>query len=86
MRPPTVLVVDDDAAIRHLFERWLLTEGYSVVTAADGAEALEVVRRQPPDAVLLDVAMPRVNGLEVCRQIKRDGATRLDAGDPGQRR
>jgi putative two-component system response regulator len=77
VRPPTVLVVDDDAAIRQLFERWLMVEGYSVVTAADGDEALEAVRRQPPDVVLLDVAMPRVNGIEVCRQIKRDGATRL---------
>ena len=77
MRPPTVLVVDDDGAIRHLFERWLSAQGYSVVTAADGDEALEAVRRQPPDVVLLDVAMPKLDGIEVCRRIKRDGATRL---------
>ena len=77
VRPPTVLVVDDDASIRQLFERWLLAQGYSVVTAADGEEALEVIRQQPPDVVLLDVAMPKLTGIEVCRRIKRDGATRL---------
>ena len=77
VRPHTVLVVDDDAAICRLFERWLVAKGYSVVIANDGEAALDAVRRQPPDVVLLDVAMPLMNGIEVCRRIKQDGATRL---------
>ena len=77
VRPPTVLVVDDDAGVRHLFKRWLTTQGYAVVTAEDGDAALAAVRQQSPDVVLLDVAMPKLNGIEVCRRIKQDGATRL---------
>jgi putative two-component system response regulator len=77
LRPPTALVVDDDAAVRQLFDRWLSAHGYAVVTAGDGEDALASIRQQPPDVVLLDVAMPRMNGVEVCRRIKQDGATRL---------
>jgi putative two-component system response regulator len=69
--------VDDDPAIRHLFERWLSSHGYSVASAADGAEALEALRHQPPDVVLLDVAMPKLDGIEVCKRIKQDNTTRL---------
>jgi DNA-binding response OmpR family regulator len=72
-----VLIVDDDPAIRHLFERWLSSHGYSVASAADGEAALEAVREQPPDVVLLDVAMPKLSGVDVCRRIKQDNATRL---------
>ncbi|MGH9240692.1 MAG: response regulator [Vicinamibacterales bacterium] len=77
IRPPSVLIVDDDAAIRHLFERWLSSHGYAVASAADGEQALEAVRQQPPDVVLLDVAMPKLSGVDVCRRIKQDSATRL---------
>ena len=77
VRPPVVLVVDDDEAICRVFHRLLTTRGYSVVTVHDGLQALDAVRRQPPDVVLLDVAMPGLDGFEVCRRIKRDGATRL---------
>ena len=77
VRPPSVLIVDDDPAIRHLFERWLSSHGYSVASAADGEAALEAVREQPPDVVLLDVAMPKLSGVDVCRRIKQDNATRL---------
>jgi putative two-component system response regulator len=72
-----VLVVDDDEAICRVFERLLSSNGYSVVTVRNGIQALEAVRQQPPDVVLLDVAMPGLNGFEVCRQIKCDHATRL---------
>ena len=67
----------DDASVRHLFKRWLTAQGYEVVTAEDGDAALASVRQQPPDVVLLDVAMPKMNGIDVCRRIKQDGATRL---------
>ena len=77
LRQPVVLVVDDDQAICRVYERLLSMHGYSVVTVRDGIQALEAVRRQPPDVVLLDVAMPGLNGFEVCRQIKCDQATRL---------
>ena len=76
-RPPSVLIVDDDQAVRHLFERWLSSHGYSVASADDGEAALEAVRHQPPDVVLLDVAMPKLSGVEVCRRIKQDNTTRL---------
>jgi putative two-component system response regulator len=72
-----VLVVDDDEAICHVYERLLSCQGYAVVTARNGTQALQAVREQPPDVVLLDVAMPGLNGFEVCRQLKRDRATRL---------
>ena len=77
LRPPVVLVVDDDEAICRVYQRLLSTHGYSVVTVRDGIQALEAVRQQPPDVVLLDVAMPGMNGFEVCRQIKCDRSTRL---------
>ena len=76
-RPPAVLVVDDDENVRHVFERMLSTHGYSVSSASDGTTALEAVRRQPPDVVLLDVSMPGVDGFEICKRLKRDQLTRL---------
>jgi putative two-component system response regulator len=72
-----VLVVDDDEGIRHLFNRWLSAQGYAVVTAEDGDAALAAVQLRAPDVVLLDVAMPKLNGIEVCRRIKQDESTRL---------
>ena len=77
LRPPTVLVVDDDEAIRLLFGRWLAGQGYTVVAVGNGQAALEAVRSQRPDVVLLDIAMPGLNGVEVCQRIKREEATRL---------
>jgi DNA-binding response OmpR family regulator len=72
---PTVLIVDDEQHIRLLIEQTLEEledEGVQILTARDGAEALEVVEAQPPDLVFLDVDMPRKNGFEVCRAIKHD--------------
>jgi len=77
VRPPTVLVVDDDEAIRLMFGRWLAAQGYAVIAAGDGAAALDAVQQQSPDVVLLDIAMPGLNGVEVCRRIKGEQATRL---------
>jgi len=53
-----VLVVDDNADIRTLYDEELTGEGYQVITAANGEEALQIAREDPPDAVILDIAMP----------------------------
>ncbi len=70
---PTVLVVDDEPAIRESLERALALEGYSVELAADGEAALDRVAAGPVDATVLDVAMPGIDGLEVCRRLRRSG-------------
>ena len=68
-----LLLADDDRAIRESLERALELEGYTVISVADGVEALSAVRREPPDVVILDVMMPGVDGLGVCRVIRADG-------------
>jgi len=68
-----ILVVDDERAVRESIERALRLEGYEVVQAADGAEALGSVAGQAPDAMVLDLMMPEVDGLEVCRQLRSEG-------------
>jgi len=76
-RRSRVLVADDRESIRSLFSRLLSADGHDVVVAPDGASALAAVYRDHPDVILLDVAMPLVDGLEVCRRLKADPATRL---------
>jgi len=76
-RRSRVLVVDDTESVRSLFRRLLSSDGHEVLLAADGAAALEAVQRHRPDVVLLDVDMPAMNGLEVCRRLKSDPSTRL---------
>ncbi|GAA2502338.1 response regulator transcription factor [Winogradskya humida] len=68
-----VLVVDDDAAVRDSLARTLRFEGHEVETAGDGREALERVRGREPDAVILDVSMPVLDGLETCRELRGGG-------------
>jgi two-component system response regulator MprA len=68
-----VLVVDDDPPILRMLERTLTAEGYAVETAADGGAALAAVERAVPDVVVLDVAMPGLDGLAVCRRLRRAG-------------
>ena len=70
---PTVLVADDDRAIRESLTRALELEGYDVVGAVDGVEALTRVRRDPFDALVLDVMMPGLDGLGVCRVLRAEG-------------
>jgi CheY-like chemotaxis protein len=68
-----VLVVDDDRVIQQLLEVNLELEGYEVVaTAADGKEALEKIAELKPDLVILDIMMPKMDGLEVCRRLRAD--------------
>ncbi|WP_433203077.1 response regulator transcription factor [Dactylosporangium sp. CS-047395] len=68
-----ILVVDDDAAVRDSLARTLRFEGYQVETAFDGAQALASVRAAEPDAVVLDVSMPVLDGLEACRELRAGG-------------
>jgi putative two-component system response regulator len=76
-RRSRVLVADDTESIRSLFRRLLIADGHDVVSAADGTAALEAVQRHQPDVILLDIGMPAMDGLEVCRRLKADPATRL---------
>jgi two-component system response regulator MprA len=72
---PHVLVVDDEPAVREALESSLRFEGYRVSLARDGVEALEAVERLRPDVVVLDVLMPRVDGLTACRRLRSRGET-----------
>jgi two-component system, OmpR family, response regulator MprA len=73
MAAPAILVVDDDPPIRRMLERTLAAEGYAVRTAADGGGALAAVERSVPDLIVLDVAMPGVDGLAVARRLRGKG-------------
>lgn len=66
----TILVVEDDAPLRDTLAYNLRAEGYQVLTASDGVSALEIARQKPVSLVLLDLMLPRLDGLEVCRQLR----------------
>src|SRR5215216_2069122 len=67
----TILVVDDDPRILSVVSRGLRFEGYDVQTAVDGFEALRIARENLPNAVVLDVMLPGIDGLEICRRLRR---------------
>ena len=73
MSGPKVLVVEDDRSVRESLERALRLEGYQVSTVADGVSGFETVGRDQPDAVILDVMLPFLDGLSVCRQLRQRG-------------
>jgi len=73
----TILVADDQAPNRELLEELLTTQGLTVVTVSNGAEALDQLARVPVDLVILDVMMPHMNGFDVCRKIKANPETYL---------
>ena len=75
--PGKVLLVDDEAANIRLLKTMLTREGYSVVTASDGDQALAMVASEQPDLVVMDVLMPGLSGYDVCERIKHNPATRL---------
>jgi two-component system, OmpR family, response regulator MprA len=70
-----VLVVDDDPGVRTALRRALGIAGYEVAVTPDGARALDAIAREVPDAVVLDVLMPGLDGLEVCRRLRAEGLT-----------
>ncbi len=73
--PRTLLVADDEPAIRDLLRDFFESQGYAVVTASDGREALAAAREAAPDLVLLDVMMPWMDGFDVVRELRRGGDT-----------
>ena len=73
--PTRLLVVDDDRAVRESLRRALTLEGYDVELAEDGVDGLARFAGASPDAVVLDVAMPAVDGIEMCRRLRSDGST-----------
>ncbi len=72
MSSGTVLVVDDERNIVQLARMYLASEGYSVESAYDGAEAIEKIKAHPPDLVVLDLMMPKMDGWEVCRRLRQE--------------
>ncbi|MDM0104136.1 response regulator [Variovorax sp. J22R24] len=70
--PPRILIVDDNATNVKILQARLASEGYEVVSAADGEEGLAAARQLSPDLILLDVMMPKVGGVEVCRRLRAD--------------
>ncbi|MCL1593863.1 MAG: response regulator transcription factor [Actinomycetia bacterium] len=68
-----ILIVEDDPAVRDALERALAFEGYDIETARDGGIALSLVREEPRDLIILDVMMPHVDGIEVCRRVRAAG-------------
>jgi len=80
LRPPEeckVLIVDDDERIIEVLSDILKQDGYQILTAREGFEALKIVSTQDPDVVVLDVRLPGIDGIEVCRQIKQDEQTQF---------
>ena len=79
----TVLVVEDDPAILDLLAEALTDEGYAVARAEDGVAALEAIQRQPPDLVVADVHLPRLDGGQLVRRLRESGISAiLLSGDP----
>ena len=73
--PRRVLIVDDEPSIREVLGQYLALEGYAVREAADGVVALRDIERTPPDLVVLDLMLPGIDGLELCRRIRAINAT-----------
>ena len=74
-QPRRILLVEDDRFLRKAAETTLKQQGYTVITAADGEEALRVAGSAPPDLILLDVIMPKLNGFQVLDALKKDPTT-----------
>ncbi len=75
MNEPTILVVDDEPSIGEVVSIYLQRAGYQVIVAGDGQAALEALERQPPDLVVLDLMLPKVDGLEIARRLRAQGDT-----------
>ena len=70
MRRLRALVVDDEPGVMKLLRSNLQTEGYDVLTALDGSEAIQVIEKEAPDLIILDIVMPSIDGFEVCRRVR----------------
>ena len=72
-----ILVVDDEWELRNLLTEFLTGEGYDVIQASNGEEALELAEKEEPQVILLDIKMPGIDGIEVCRRLKEEDQTRF---------
>ena len=70
--PPLILIVDDNPANVEILQMRLLANNYNIITAMDGESGLAMARDKQPDLILLDIMMPKMDGLEVCRRLKGD--------------
>jgi two-component system alkaline phosphatase synthesis response regulator PhoP len=73
--PKKILVIDDEPKIVEICQDYLRASGFEVVSAGDGLQGLNVARREKPDLIVLDLMMPGMDGLDVCRNLRRDGNT-----------
>ncbi len=71
-----ILLVDDEVDIREEVKKKLIKENYEVITASEGYEVLNICKTNNPDLVILDVAIPHINGYEICERIKQDSETK----------
>lgn len=71
-----ILVVEDNEMNRDMLRRRLERKGYSVLTAVDGAQGLDVAKTDAPDVIIMDLSLPRMDGWEACRRLKADQATK----------
>ncbi|WP_276353216.1 response regulator transcription factor [Cohnella caldifontis] len=70
--PATILIVDDDKEIAELIEVYLRNEGYALLKAHDGVEALEKLKRHPVDLMIQDIMMPKMDGMELCKRVRQE--------------
>lgn len=70
-----VLIVDDDMTLRELYEERMKAEGFVIVSAADGEEAIEKTTKEKPDVILLDIMMPKINGIDVMKMLREKEET-----------
>ena len=75
-KTPTVMVVDDSVTVRKVTSRLLEREGYEVITAKDGVDAVTILQDHVPDIMLLDIEMPRMDGFEVAKNVRSTSATK----------
>jgi DNA-binding response OmpR family regulator len=68
----TILLVDDDLTLREMYEERMKAEGFNILQATNGEEALQKIRESKPDVILLDIMMPKVNGFDVLKELKAD--------------
>lgn len=76
MKKGKILVVDDEVNITQILEFSIGSEGYEVITAANGEEAIDKARREQPDLIILDIMMPKIDGYEACRILKTNPLTK----------
>ncbi len=74
--PEKILVVEDEQDLRELVGKYFVNMGYQVITTADGTDALDLAKDEKPQIILLDLRMPELDGLEICKKLKADETTR----------